>query len=63
MHRREVHLGDFFLSAPGLEAKYQQNGRGEHPLFSRKCWESLNKGTVAKDYWLWVEGQLARKGF
>lgn len=55
---------DHRLSAEELDSKYNPDGDGEHPEFSRFCWrkEVASQNTIV-GYWDWVEYQLEQKFF
>lgn len=50
---------DAELSAEELDDKYNQDGEGEHPYFTRKSWRKVVKhqGT-SLGYWAWLKNQL-----
>ena len=50
---------DAGLSAEDLDYKYNRNGEGEHPKFSRSAWRNAvaNEDTTS-GYWQWAADQL-----
>lgn len=50
---------DYGLSAEQLDGKYNPEGGGEHPLYTRKNWRDEVKGKYTLyGYWDWVSYQL-----
>lgn len=50
---------DYALGAQALDAKYNPDGGGEHPKYTREDWRSAvaNDETIV-GYWVWVEEKL-----
>lgn len=54
-----VDASDYGLSADQLDAKYNPDGDGEHPLYTRKLWQdAVHCGLTIVGYWDWVEYKL-----
>lgn len=51
---------DLFLSARQLDNKYNQDGDGEHPVYTRADWKHIvaNDGTI-QGYWHWLAYTLS----
>lgn len=47
---------DYELSAEQLDCKYNPDGDGEHPKYTREAWREAvrDKDTIA-GYWNWLE--------
>lgn len=47
------------LTAEQLDDKYNPEGDGEHPEFTRANWrEAVEEETTISGYWRWVEWQI-----
>lgn len=55
----KIDKEDFGLTAEQLDDKYNPEGSGEHPVFTRGEWrhEAFN-GYTLRGYWEWVEAQI-----
>lgn len=48
------------LNAERLDDKYNPEGNGEHPQFTREMWrEAVANDYTLSGYWYWVECQIA----
>lgn len=55
----EIDPADFELTADQLDAKYNPEGGGEHPRFTRADWRfEVSEGNTLRGYWDWVEAEL-----
>lgn len=62
MLRRSIIAADGPLCADELDDRYNPEGNGEHPLFSRQDWRSeVALGDTSIGYWDWVERQIAHE--
>ena len=49
-------MNDRQLSAEQLDEKYNPDGGGEHPTFTRWDWrQSVAEQSTLRGYWVWVE--------
>ncbi len=57
--KNELHHSDRELTASQLYYKYNPDGDGEHPYFTREDWRSavVEKETLL-GYWDWVEHMI-----
>ena len=47
------------LSAEELDAKYNPDGDGEHPIYTRSDWrEAVEHQFTITGYWAWVEHMI-----
>lgn len=55
----KIDKEDFGLTAEQLDDKYNPEGNGEHPIFTRGEWrdEVFSENTL-RGYWEWVESQI-----
>lgn len=61
MSQGEVDLADKELSADQLDSKYNEDGDGEHPVYTKSGWrESVGAQQTEYGYWSWVVYQLSR---
>ena len=52
---KTVDPDDIFLSACELDSKYNQDGSGEHPLYTRVVWKhAVVNDTTIQGYWHWL---------
>lgn len=52
---------DADLTGDDLEGKYNPQGDGEHPMFSRLMWrEAVANEDTIRGYWVWVHSELAQ---
>lgn len=52
-------MTDLNLTADQLDEKYNPEGDGEHPTFTRKDWrQAVRQEETLTGYWVWVEAQL-----
>lgn len=52
-------IEDYGLSAYRLADKYNPDGDGEHPTYSRRGWRSIvEQDATLLGYWEWVRHQL-----
>lgn len=50
---------DFSLSASQLDDKYNPDGGGEHPAYTRDDWrQEVAEENTLRGYWDWVAAQL-----
>lgn len=50
------------LSAEQLDDKYNPDGDGEHPTFTRWDWrQAVAQQSTICGYWLWVEYQIEQE--
>ncbi len=50
---------DFSLSASQLDDKYNPDGGGEHPVYTRDDWrQEVAEENTLRGYWDWVAAQL-----
>lgn len=50
---------DIGLNAEQLDDKYNLDGDGEHPQYTRADWRSaVQSGDTISGYWVWVEHRL-----
>ncbi len=50
---------DFSLSASQLDDKYNPDGGGEHPVYTRDDWrQEVGEENTLRGYWDWVAAQL-----
>lgn len=56
---KQCHFEDYDLTAEQLDDKYNPDGDGEHPYFTRKEWrnEVANENTCS-GYWLWMQSEI-----
>lgn len=54
-----VLKADSVLADDQLDEKYNPNGGGSHPLFSRNDWrEAVANNDTLLGYWSWLPGQI-----
>lgn len=54
---------DYELNAEQLDEKYNSDGDGEHPRYTRNTWkDAVYLGDTFYGYWDWVEYQLDKEG-
>lgn len=47
---------DLHNNAEDLDAKYNPDGDGEHPVLTRRCWrDAVGQEETISGYWEWVE--------
>lgn len=57
--RTEIIKADFALSAEQLDEKYNPEGYGEHPVFTRGDWISdVFHGYTLRGYWDWLVARI-----
>lgn len=58
--QKDILETDKGLSADQLDDKYNPEGDGEHPVFSREQWREgvANQDTIS-GYWVWAAYQIA----
>lgn len=57
--REQVITVDSGLTAEQLDDKYNQDGGGEHPVFTRQGWRhEVGERNTVSGYWDWVESQV-----
>lgn len=55
----KIDKKDFGLTAEQLDDKYNPEGDGEHPVFTRGDWRNeVFNGYTLRGYWEWVEAQI-----
>ena len=55
----EVMPSDEYLSADQLDAKYNLDGDGEHPVHTRWDWiQAVAQRSTISGYWAWVEQMI-----
>jgi hypothetical protein len=55
----KFYTKDYGLSAEQLDAKYNPDGDGEHPGYTRRNWRlAVDAEETVTGYWDWVEYQL-----
>ena len=53
---------DYGLRAAQLDDKYNPDGDGQHPGYTRFDWRSaINRQNTLLGYWHWVEYQLSKE--
>jgi hypothetical protein len=51
---------DADLDADDLDAKYNQDGTGQHPYFTHAKWAAaVQAGQTYRGYWQWISAELA----
>lgn len=57
-------LDDINLTPEELDAKYNPDGDGEHPMFRRADWRhEVRSEKTLRGYWEWVEAQIWQHAF
>lgn len=57
--RQQILNADRNLYAFQLDDKYNQEGDGEHPIFTRGNWrDQVSQGYTLSGYWNWVVAQI-----
>ena len=50
---------DYYLNASQLDATYNPDGGGSHPVFTREAWrEEVSRKFTVSGYWDWVAHQI-----
>lgn len=59
MRRSKFYIEDFDLKAEQLDDKYNLDGDGEHPGFTRWDWrQAVAEQSTITGYWAWVQRML-----
>ena len=59
MSKIEIDPEDFQLSAYELDCKYNPEGDGDHPVYTRLDWrQQVAQQATISGYWAWVEHML-----
>lgn len=54
-----IYEREILRTAEQLDMKYNPDGDGEHPEFTREAWiQAVGAGDTLRGYWEWVASEL-----